>query len=128
MSVELLMLTYSAVLAFIMVMIPSTLKLLQYGAASAMGNRDDPRALSGWGARAERAQANMYESLPVFAILVLVVQATSHHSPATAMGAQLFFYARLVYALVYMAGIPWLRTLVWLAGLAGMIMVGAALF
>jgi uncharacterized MAPEG superfamily protein len=42
---------------------------------------------------------------------------------ATMMGAQLFLYARIAYAAVYIIGIPWLRTLVWLCGLIGMLMI-----
>jgi uncharacterized MAPEG superfamily protein len=127
MNVELTMLTYSTILAFIMILIPATMKVIVHGLPAGVGNRDVPRPLTGWGARSERASANMLESLPIFAILVLIVQITGHNNNVTAMGAQLFFAARVAYALIYMAGITWVRTLVWLAAVAGMAMVGLAL-
>jgi uncharacterized MAPEG superfamily protein len=35
----------------------------------------------------------------------------------------LFFWARVVYAVVYYAGIPWLRTVVWGVSIAGMVII-----
>ena len=42
---------------------------------------------------------------------------------ATLLGAQLFFWARLAYAVVYLAGIPWLRTAVWLVSVIGLAII-----
>jgi uncharacterized MAPEG superfamily protein len=41
----------------------------------------------------------------------------------TALGAALFFYARLAYAVIYVAGIPWLRTAVWCVSVVGLVMI-----
>jgi uncharacterized MAPEG superfamily protein len=127
MGVELTMLTYAVILAFVQIMIPATLKIQQYGMASGVGNRDEPRPLSGWGARAERASANMLETFALFAALVLVAHAAGVSNPTTVMGAQLYFLARLAYAVVYILGIPWVRTLVWGVAVAGMAMIAYAL-
>jgi uncharacterized MAPEG superfamily protein len=45
----------------------------------------------------------------------------------TALGAQLYFWARLLYVPVYAAGIAYLRTLIWLTSLAGIVILLAAL-
>jgi uncharacterized MAPEG superfamily protein len=45
----------------------------------------------------------------------------------TALGAQLFFWARLAYAIVYLAGVPWARTGVWLVSVIGLILIFAQL-
>lgn len=45
----------------------------------------------------------------------------------TLLGAQIFFWARLAYAFVYLAGIPWLRTGVWTVSVVGMALVFFAL-
>jgi uncharacterized MAPEG superfamily protein len=37
--------------------------------------------------------------------------------------AQLLFWARLAYAFVYLAGIPWLRTLIWLVSVIGLALI-----
>ncbi len=65
----------------------------------------------------------MLESLLLFAALVLIAQVTNRLNPTTALGAQLFFWARLVYAGVYIAGIPWLRTAVWAVSVVGLVLI-----
>ncbi|MDP9103825.1 MAG: MAPEG family protein [Pseudomonadota bacterium] len=88
-----------------------------------VGNREDLTPPEGWAGRARRAHLNMIESLLPFAIFVIAAALTNKANAMTAMGAMIFFWARLAYAVIYVAGIPWLRTLVWLAGLAGVVMV-----
>lgn len=78
---------------------------------------------SAGGAAAPSVHANMLENLVLFAALVLVVQITGRASETTALGAQLFFWARLAYAIVYLVGIPWVRTGVWAVSLAGLILI-----
>jgi uncharacterized MAPEG superfamily protein len=55
----------------------------------------------------------MLESLPIFAALVLVAQVADKANAMTALGAELFFWARLAYAPVYVIGVPGLRTALW---------------
>lgn len=65
-----------------------------------------------WVARAHRAHLNMVETLPAF-IAVAVASAALVTPPAyddIAKMAGLFFYARIAHALVYILGIPYLRT------------------
>ena len=83
------------------------------------GNRETPIEGKGWVGRAQRAFRNLSENLLPFAVLVLVAHAAGVSNAATVMGAQIFFYARVAYAVVYIAGIPWLRTAVWTVGLVG---------
>ena len=65
----------------------------------------------------------MLENLVLFAALVLIAVVTNKTNSTTLLGAQLFFWARLAYALVYLAGIPWLRTAVWAVSVIGMILI-----
>jgi len=59
---------------------------------------------------------------------VFLVAAVAHISnPATVFGAQLFFYARVVHALLYLVGVPWIRPLAWGVGIAGTVLVFAPL-
>ena len=73
--------------------------------------------------RAKRAHANMLESLVLFAILILVVQVAGLNNEMTALGAQIFVFARLVYAVVYIVGVPWLRTVIWAISVVGMVII-----
>jgi uncharacterized MAPEG superfamily protein len=79
--------------------------------------------LKGFAGRARRAQNNMLENLILFAVLVLVAVVTGKTNEATLVGAQMFFYSRIVYLLIYLIGIPWVRTLVWAVSVAGLIVI-----
>ena len=41
----------------------------------------------------------------------------------TLLGAELFFWARLLHAVVYIMGIAWLRTLLWLVSIVGLVLI-----
>lgn len=65
-----------------------------------------------WAQRAHRAHLNMVETLPAFIAVVIAASqlATELELVNIATWAQIFFYSRVVYSLVYLLGIPFLRT------------------
>lgn len=93
-----------------------------------LGARDgkDP-APEGWAARLRRASANMNENLPLFATLVLVAHVAGEADRLSAIGAQVFFFSRVLHAIIYVAGIPHIRTVIWGVSVLGMGIVGLAL-
>jgi uncharacterized MAPEG superfamily protein len=123
MPIELKLLVWSVALTFAHCLVAVAGATLQVGLPTLAGNREGLPAMTGWAGRAERAHRNMLQSLVLFAALVLVAQATGKLDATTALGAQLFFWARLAYAVVYIIGVPWLRTLVWLASIIGLVMI-----
>jgi uncharacterized MAPEG superfamily protein len=118
MTTDLWMLVWSAVLCLV-IPYPGVTVLLQMpgGWAWGVGNRDTPFAVPPWLERTRRAHANMVENLIPFACLVLVAHVAGKANATTALAAQIFFWSRLVYTLVYMAGVPLLRTLVFAVGI-----------
>jgi uncharacterized MAPEG superfamily protein len=128
MTVELQMLVWSAALALVQMVIAVIGAQGQLGLPMLAGNRDNLPPLAGWAGRARRAHINMLESLLIFAIVVLVAHAAGETNERTALGAQLFFWGRVAYALVYVAGVPWVRTLVWAVSVAGIALVLSCLF
>ena len=98
------------------------------GTAWAFGNRDVPLAVPAWVERTRRAHANMAENLAPFAVLVLVAHVTGKTNGTTALGTELFFIGRVAHLLVYAAGIPFVRTLVFGVALAGEILILTQLF
>ncbi len=75
------------------------------GAAWGLGNRAEPFAcIPEWAARAQRAHLNLLQNLAPFAILVLVAQVSGKANATTALGATIFFWARVAHAAVYIAG------------------------
>jgi uncharacterized MAPEG superfamily protein len=113
MTLELELLVWSTALASIQMLIALFAAIAQVGLSPLVGNRDNLPASEGWARRAQQAHRNMLESLIIFAALVLVAQVAGKSNAVTALGAQLFFWARLAYAPVYVIGIPWLRTGLW---------------
>jgi len=123
MSVELTLLVWSVALAFGQMLIAVLGATAQVGLPTLAGNREDLPACTGLAGRAQRAHRNMLENLVLFAALVLAAVATQQTNATTALGAQLFFWARLAYALIYVAGIPWLRTLAWAVSVVGLVLI-----
>lgn len=123
MTQDLSLLIWSVVLTFVQAVIAVAGANAQVGLATLAGNRDAMPAITGWAGRAQRAHRNMLENLPLFIALVLVAQITNHANAMTLLGAQVFFWARLAYAVIYLAGIPWLRTLAWAVSVVGLVMI-----
>jgi uncharacterized MAPEG superfamily protein len=97
--------------------------MLQVGLPALAGNREALPPITGWAGRAVRAHRNMLESLVLFASLVLVAQAAGRTNAITALGSDLFLWARIIYVPVYLIGIPWLRTGVWAVSVVGLLMI-----
>ena len=123
MKPELTLLVWAAVLTLVQAVVAVQGALMQVGLPMLAGNRDGLPEIKGWGGRAARAHRNMLENLVLFAILVLVAVVAGRTNAMTLLGAQIFLCARVVYALVYMAGIPWLRTAVWGISVIGLAMI-----
>jgi uncharacterized MAPEG superfamily protein len=117
------LLVWSVVLMFAQMLLAVSGATLQVGLVKLAGNREDMPTLTGWAGRAHRAHRNMLENLVLFAALVLVAHIAGKSGPMVLLGAQVFFWARLAYALIYVAGIPWLRTASWAVSVVGMILI-----
>ncbi len=127
MPIELKLLVWAVILTLIQCLIAVTGAFLQVGLPKLAGNRDDMPVITGWAGRAERAHRNMLQSLVLFAALVLVAQVTGKLNATTALGAELFFWARVAYVAIYLIGLPWLRTAAWVASVVGLLMIFAQL-
>ncbi len=129
MTIELTMLAWSTVLLIVLIMTSANANVMAMGMAWGFGNRDEPASVPGWGARARRTYLNHLENLVIFGLLVIIAHLANVHNDLTVMGAQLFLAARIVYAILYIAGISALasRTLAYFAGLIGTIMVAYAI-
>ncbi len=123
MSAELTWLVWSVALMFAQMLVSASGGSLQLSVPTLAGNREDLPAITGWAGRARRAHLNMLENLVLFAALVLVAHTAGKSNAMTVLGAQLFFWGRLAYAIIYVAGIPWLRTGVWLVSVVGMALI-----
>lgn len=123
MSIDLKLLVWSVALTVVQAVIAVIGAQMQVGLPILVGNRENLPVMVGWAGRAQRAHRNMLEYLVLFAALVLVANATGKANATTALGAEVFFWARIVYAALYLAGIPWARTAVWAVSVVGLLMI-----
>jgi uncharacterized MAPEG superfamily protein len=75
-----------------------------------------PRPVPEWGKRADRTLMNAVEVFGPFAALVLVAHTAGKASESTAFWTMFFFWSRLAHAVVYLLGLPYIRTVVFTAG------------
>jgi uncharacterized MAPEG superfamily protein len=127
MSVELTMLFYSTVLFFILILIPATEAIFSNGLTAQAGARDNLPEPTVLNKRSTRLRNNMMENMVIFVALVLLVQLAGANSPTTALGAQVFFWARVAHSVCYLAGWPWVRPLCWAISVVGLVMMALAL-
>ena len=124
MSTELTMLAWGCVLALAHIFIAVRFKTRQYGTKWNMGARDEalpsPEPIVG---RLARAQANFFETFPIAAAAILIVELTDRGNALTAIGAITWLAARVVYLPLYAAGIAKVRTLVFLISVAGIALI-----
>jgi len=128
MTVELKMLALSIVLGFVQIALATHFKNMQYGYAWNAGPRDTPMPpLNPLAGRLARALANFLETFPFFAAAVLMAHVTGRNSQLTFWGVQLYFWGRVAYVPAYAAGVPWVRSFIWTAAMAGIVCLLLAL-
>jgi uncharacterized MAPEG superfamily protein len=123
MSVELMMLVYSALLLLLIILAQAGLAISQNGLMAQAGSRDNLAEPSVVRQRLQRLTANMQENLVIFAIIVLAANAAGISNETTVLGATLFFYARVAHAVVYAFGWPMIRPLFYFVGVYGIVVI-----
>ena len=121
MATELVYLGWSTVLLLVYMLVPSALNAPAMDAAYLAGPRDEQRQSSDprYG-RARRALANFQETYPAFIGLALALAFTNKTGGMGALGAALWFWCRVGYLPIYILGIPYARTLIWVGSLLGL--------
>jgi uncharacterized MAPEG superfamily protein len=124
MTTELSVLAWGCVLALLHIFLAAHLKTRQYGARWNISARDGelppPQPAV---ARLMRAQANFFETFPLFAAAAIIVSVAHLNNRVTAIGALVWIVARAIYLPLYALGIPYVRTFAWIASLIGIVMV-----
>jgi uncharacterized MAPEG superfamily protein len=97
------------------------------GMMLALGNGNNLPVPSPLAGRADRAARNTADNFMLFAALAIVAHVAGAQSPKVLLGAEVFFWSRLVYLVVYYAGISILRTAVWGVSIVGLTMMVVAM-
>ncbi len=88
-----------------------------------VGNRDNLPEMSAVAGRLDRAKNNMLEALPIFLALALLALIKGGDTSQVAHAALIFLIARVVYVPAYVSGVHMVRSLVWLVGVASLVMM-----
>jgi len=94
-------------------------------------DNDNPRAWlarqSDWRGRANAAQANSFEALPFFIGAVIIAHQLGAHQARLDLMAFLFVFLRMLYIMMYIAGLSTVRSIVWTIALVvniGILFIG----
>lgn len=118
MSSELSILALYGLLIVVVVLLNVLTAMSQVGLMTLGGARDDMPALTGVAGRVERALNNSVVAMALFAPAVLILSVKDAFTSGSLLAAQIFLIARVVFVPVYAFAIPvpFLRTIVWMAG------------
>jgi len=123
MSMTLKYIACAAVLTWSTILLASLIRARMWtpeGMRIGFGNREDLPPATGLAGRADRTARNTLENFVLFAALALAAQVAGANAAQTEMGAAIFFWSRLAYVPVYLLGIAYLRTAIWLVSLYGL--------
>ena len=104
-------------LYFVQTLLPVTLRYR--GHPASMTARDEMPEATRLVGRAERALVNVGEAMILFLPLALLTR----EAEGATLGAAVFVLARLAHVVAYLSGVPYLRTLVWVVSLVGLVMM-----
>lgn len=125
MNTDMRLLVYTAFVCIVMWLPYMLAAIKAFGLKRMAGAYPTPSyaSLPQWAQRLNRAHMNLVENIGPFAALVIVAQLTGAANEMTALGARLFFWARLVQIAGHTAGIPWVRTGAFAVGWIGNIII-----
>jgi uncharacterized MAPEG superfamily protein len=123
MTPELQYLVYGVILLIVHTLVQATFSDLSKGIGWALGPQDETREQSVAAARIQRALRNYLETFPAFIALALVLAVTETGNGTSALGAAVYFWARIAYIPAYASGVPLVRSVAWFASLAGLAMM-----
>ena len=124
MTIELQALFGVSAILLVLITIQGGLVPATHGIKWGLGPRDEPRDPSVMQGRLKRIVANHLEGMAMFAPLVLIAHVIGVSTPITVAGALIFVFARAAFAVIYIMGVPVLRSAAWGVGLLGIMMIG----
>ena len=102
-------------------------RFFRIGIKETCGYGDKNINIPQWASRAKLAHLNLIENLPLFAILIIVITFQDYNNQQTETGSMIFFYSRILHYFIYVFGVPYFRTLFFVASWIGLIIISVPL-
>jgi uncharacterized MAPEG superfamily protein len=115
MTLEMKYLAMFGLLVILIILVQVLISASQHGLLTLLGNRQSVNS-SGTAERAEKTVQNSVVSMTLIAPAVLMLSAANISTPETILAMQLFLTARIAYAIFFVFGITFVRTLCWVMG------------
>lgn len=122
-SFELLTLIGAIILLLVHIGVQSSVLKAQVGNLQSVGARDSIEPAQGLAGRAERALRNFNETFPAFVAAVAVVSLVDVSNILTLLGCALYLICRVIYLPLYMSGVAWIRSYVWVVATASITLI-----
>ena len=126
MTVNIAMLILSLALLLLIQLVQAQHTVNLHGVAYALSSRDKPVDVGVFGGRMQRAKVNLLENMMLFAPVSVLAEALHLTGATITWGAVLFFAARVVHLVTYLAGVAVVRTLSWFVGVIGCALLALA--
>jgi uncharacterized MAPEG superfamily protein len=126
MSTEISVLVLAAALGLVHIVVQASSALLTRGLRYGLSARDEQQTPSPVVGRIERASRNFQETFPLFAAVVLAAVVAHKTSSTTATAAWVYLGARVLYLPIYIAGIPGVRTALWMVSIGAIVAIALA--
>jgi len=123
MTPELQYLVWGVVLLLVHIVVQATFSDLSKGLGWALGPQDEKRDQGAIAGRIERALGNYLQTFAAFVALALVLKVTELGNEMSALGAAIWFWARVAYVPAYASGIPLVRSAAWFASIGGLVLM-----
>jgi uncharacterized MAPEG superfamily protein len=124
MPLELTLLGWSVVLLLLQIVLQAASSSSELGLPYAMSSRDEGREpRSVYAGRIRRALNNLLETYPAFVALALGLVVSNKTGGVGTIGAEIYLAARVLYLVIYAAGVSVVRTLFWGLSIIGLVMM-----
>lgn len=115
MTLEMNYLAMYGVMTVVLVLIQVLISASQHGLIPLLGNRENLNS-TGVAERAERTVQNSWVAMALIAPPILMLAITNVSTSGNALAVQIFLTARIVYAVCFIFGVKYVRTLAWITG------------
>lgn len=122
MSTEVLMLVLAVGFILLLAMIQGSRYVVALGLVTVSRNHNEPSAAGLWRGRLDGAISQQIKAVALFSPLLITVEVANLTNHTTALGAEIFLVASVVFALTHTVTVAWGR---WLPGIG--VAVGIAL-